>query len=361
MFSELFQDYRFDHPAYLEANQDGRVTGEQKAVLQKITASFQTFLKRTNRLRTLQVMGWGIFFLAAGLLSLEVSPWNVLLFFLLGVVVFGGLILYQRRAFLQKKEALQRDLTRHDIRSDAGVVVFQGSAYRISVPGKNLKLPFDNRSGLEPGVTYRFYYLQESGFVLSAEALSINPELEAITGLNDVLADANSLDKEALHENRRGILSKSQTSKLLEPVLLGAFLMLFTLGVSYFALTRDNEVSRAISGSHNVLEFVKRVNTGTLIIMAAVVGAGVGGIYLLITSLQDLFSRSVESWEGRGLRTYRQNTDTDSSTRTKYYYVIGGKEFRVNKKAYEAFENGRMYRVYFTPRRKRMVNLEVLD
>lgn len=361
MLSDLFQDYRFDRPAYLEANQAGRVAEEQKASLKKLTASFKSFLKRTNRLRTLQVVGWGIFFLSAGLLSLDVAPQYVLLFFLFGVIVFGAVILYQRRVYVQRKEALQRDLSNNEIRSDTGVLIFQGSAFRISVQGKSLKLPFDSKAGLEPGVTYRFYYLQESGFVLSAEALSIDPEREAVTGLNDVLTEANAFNKEALLENRRGVLSKGQARKLLEPMLLGVFLIIFMIGVIYFALTRDNEVSRAIANSQQVMEFIKQVNTGTLIILAAVLGAGGAGLYLLLTSLQDVFSRRVDSWEGIGLRTYRQDTDTDGSTRTNYYYVIGGKEFKVSKKAYEAFENGRRYRVYFTPRRKRMVNLEVLD
>ena len=210
MLSDLFQDYSFNRPDYLAANQDGRVTEEQKAALERLTASFKTFLKRTNRLRTLQVVGWGIFFLSAGFLSLDVSPQYVLLFFLLGVIVFGAVILYQRRQYMQRKEALQQDLSHNEIRSDSGVLIFQGSAYRISVQGKSLKLPFGSKAGLEPGVTYRFYYLQESGFVLSAEALSIDPEREAVTGLNNVLAEANAFNKEALLENRRGMLSKGQ-------------------------------------------------------------------------------------------------------------------------------------------------------
>jgi len=361
MYSELFQDYRLDHPAYLEANQQGRVSGEQQAALAKLTASFKAFLKRTNGYRTLQVLGWGIFFLSAGLLSLDVSPRYVLLFFLLGVVIFGAVFLYQRRLYLQRKRALEQDVSHNNIRSDTGEIIFQGSAYRVSVQGKSLKLPFDSKAGLEPGVAYRFYYLQKSGFVISADALSIDPELESVSGLSDVLAEVHAFNKEALLENRRGVLSKGQARKLSEPLLLGVFLILFTLGVGFFTLARDNEVSRAVSESRQVLEFVKQVNLGTLIILTVVLGAGVVGVYLLITSLQDIFSRSVVSWEGRGLRTYRQDTDTDGSTQTRYYYVIGGKEFRVDEKAYEAFEDGRTYRVYFTPRRKKMVNLEVLE
>jgi len=35
--------------------------------------------------------------------------------------------------------------------------------------------------------------------------------------------------------------------------------------------------------------------------------------------------------------------------------------FKVTRKAYAVFESGRKYRVYFTPRRKVLVNIEALD
>ena len=54
------------------------------------------------------------------------------------------------------------------------------------------------------------------------------------------------------------------------------------------------------------------------------------------------------------------STDDDGSTTTSLYYVIAGHRFKVTRKAFKVFEWGRKYRVYFTPRRKVLVNIEVV-
>ena len=85
------------------------------------------------------------------------------------------------------------------------------------------------------------------------------------------------------------------------------------------------------------------------------------GLYFFIITALDFLSRTVHVLEGVGVGKVTTSTDDDGSKTTKMYYVIAGQRFKVTRKAFQAFEWGRKYRVYFTPRRKVLVNIEVLD
>ena len=85
------------------------------------------------------------------------------------------------------------------------------------------------------------------------------------------------------------------------------------------------------------------------------------GLYFLIITLTDMLGRSVLVVEGIGKKKITTSRDSDGDTNTSLYYVIGERQFKVNKKAYLAFEKGRTYRAYYTPRRKILVNIEALD
>ena len=74
-----------------------------------------------------------------------------------------------------------------------------------------------------------------------------------------------------------------------------------------------------------------------------------------------MFGGTVASLEGPGWKKITTSTDDDGSTTTRTYYVIANKKFSVKSTGFAALENGRNYRVYFTPRRKILVNIEAVD
>ena len=86
-----------------------------------------------------------------------------------------------------------------------------------------------------------------------------------------------------------------------------------------------------------------------------------GDLYFLTLTILDLIGRSVASLEGSGWKKITTTRDDDGSTTTRTYYVVADQRFSVKKKGFGVLENGRTYRVYFTPRRKILVNIEALD
>jgi len=85
------------------------------------------------------------------------------------------------------------------------------------------------------------------------------------------------------------------------------------------------------------------------------------GLYNLVQTVLDLVGGAVVSLEGTGWRKITTSRDDDGSTTTRTYYVVADQRFSVKKNAIGVLENGRNYRVYFTPRKKILVNMEALD
>ncbi len=85
------------------------------------------------------------------------------------------------------------------------------------------------------------------------------------------------------------------------------------------------------------------------------------GLYRLVLTILDLVSGKVDSLEGPGWKKITTSKDDDGSTTTRTYYVVADQRFSVKQNAIGVLENGRNYRVFFTPRRKILVNIEALD
>jgi hypothetical protein len=69
----------------------------------------------------------------------------------------------------------------------------------------------------------------------------------------------------------------------------------------------------------------------------------------------DLWSGKVSSVEGPVARETRWSRYSRS-----YYYVVGSYKFQVSEAAYNALFEGKPYRIYFVPRSKRLVSIELL-
>ncbi len=124
---------------------------------------------------------------------------------------------------LRQAAHLQQDLHNPGIQSAAGQLILEERGYVADSSDRRLTLP-PNRGRLLPGVTYRFYYLPESGAVLSAEVLQAPDEATAREHLTDLLAQANQFDADALTANRQGRLATQQASRLYKTFVQGLIL-----------------------------------------------------------------------------------------------------------------------------------------
>lgn len=361
LFEVPYTDYSLKNPKFVEVNRKGEIPPGQKDLLEKRLMSYLEFLRGGTAWKQLQIWVWLWFFLTISLWSLEIPDQYALLFFLLGLLGISAGSVWSWQRSQQQARKINEELTAGVIESGRGEVVFQGGEYQASVKGRDLKVPRGSRRDLEPGVQYRFFFLPESRMLLSAEVLSPLPEREAVRGLTEVLADVNHFQLSALPHNRRGILTGQQTGKLSKPILIGVFLILFPLFLAFVGLTRENGYLRPLLDARSMGDVFQYLSPTAIILILSGTALALFGLYYLRTAVMDLLNREVATWEGVGFRQRKQSRDEDMGTRTNYFYVIGGKEFQVGERAYQAFENGKNYRVYFTPRRKVLVNIEVLD
>lgn len=98
-----------------------------------------------------------------------------------------------------------------------------------------------------------------------------------------------------------------------------------------------------------------------IVIGAVLLIASLAGLGLLVMTLLDMLGGKVRSVDGAGYRKITHNTDDDGSRTTQLYYVIDGMKFRVQRSGFNAFEDGRKYQAYYTPLRKILVNIEMVE
>jgi hypothetical protein len=201
-------------------------------------------------------------------------------------------------------------------------------------------------SGLLPGVRYNFYYLPESRFVLSAEQLGEISSGQVRLALTDILAQANGFSPEDLQANKNGEVTQAQRIGGLKKLVPGLLIMVVTLVVGFLIIFPFFSSSRSNS---NLLPII--FIGGFLAIFAAI------GFSIVLNAFLDLSATAPESVEGEGHKITRRKSSGRSS-RTVYYYVIGGQEFEVSQKAFPALLDGFTYQAFFMPRTKRLVAIE---
>jgi len=179
--------------------------------------------------------------------------------------------------------------------------------------------------------------------------------------LTSAMAQANHFDLSYLVENSKGELSQGQLSLLISPLLVSLILILAPGGFLGFQLYQQGFIKQFASGGIPWTEVVSNMPQGTLIIGGVFLLLALFGLYNLVLTVLDLVGGAVISLEGPGWRKIATSRDDDGSTTTRTYYVVADQRFSVKKNAVGVIENGRNYRVYFTPRRKILVNIEALD
>ena len=178
--------------------------------------------------------------------------------------------------------------------------------------------------------------------------------------LTEVLAKVNGFDLSYLQENSRGELVQGQLSLLLSPLFTSLIFILVPAGFLGYQLYRQGFIKLFITLNIPLSEVISTIPQGLLIMGVILLLITVLALYFFIITTLDFLGRTVQILEGVGVGKVTTSTDDDGSTTTSLYYVIAGHRFKVTRKAFKVFEWGRKYRVYFTPRRKVLVNIEVV-
>lgn len=179
--------------------------------------------------------------------------------------------------------------------------------------------------------------------------------------LTGVLAEVNGFDLSYLLENSRGELVPGQLSLLLSPLFVSLIFMLVPAGFLGYQLYNQGFINQLTTLNLPLGEVISTIPQGLLIFGGIMLLTTVLGMYFFIITTLDFLGRTVQVLEGVGVGKVTTSTDDDGSKTTNLYYVVAGQRFKVTRKAFQVFEWGRKYRVYYTPRRKVLVNIEALD
>lgn len=244
---------------------------------------------------------------------------------------------------------VSRDRQNNAIRQAQGRIAFDKNGYFFEADGRHLKLPASEQTGgLLPGATYRVFYLEESGFLLSAEEVFPVSPAQARAALTEILAQANGFTLDDLTANRNGEVTTSQRMKPLAGVLVGILVVLMLLafgGLFFFQVFSNAETGE---------------NLPVIVIPVLIFGmfALLGG-WMVLGGLLDIVFPSLQQAQGAGRKEKRAGGGRSRSTR--YYYVIADKRFPVTRRAYAALMEGLEYRLYYLPRTQKLVSIEPID
>ena len=144
---------------------------------------------------------------------------------------------------------------------------------------------------------------------------------------------------------------------LSNPCCLSWYLVAFL----FYQLNSQGFMTQFSASIPKLIDLFTQMPKGLLIMGGILFFVILLGIYLFLMTFLDYFGRSVKMIEGVGQKKISTTKDDDGSTTTRIYYVISGQKFSVKKRAFLAFEYGRNYRAYYTPRRKVLVNIEAIN
>jgi hypothetical protein len=253
---------------------------------------------------------------------------------------FGGL--WQ---IWQRWNALKHDRENRAIRQGQGNLAFEKDNYIVQASGRTLLLPASsNACGLQPGATYHFYYLDESGFVLSAEELYPASPAQVRNSLMGILANANKFNQEDLELNRNAEVSPAQRMKALPNLFVGILFGAVPLGMGLLFFTGNRDAGG---------DFLSLLVPAIFLAVFGLIGG-----FMFFNALLDLLAQTPLVTEGVGHKEKR--TSGGRNRRTVYYYVVDGVSFQVSRAAFQALLDGERYRVYALPRTKKLLTIEPL-
>lgn len=348
--SSLFSFPELTNPENIEANRLGKITPQQKlanlALFPRII-SFGTAVQANLWTVVLPAL---LFFLVFALpLAGPLKTW------LLGLVVIIPLcwVGYLVARGLSRLAAVRRDLDEGNIRHEDGKLTYGRSSYEARIfNGEILRLPI-GWSDLKPGIRYRFYYLEGSRTVLSAETVQVLSDPEALSDLQESLANANRFSLQDMQDNRSGRIGPAQGKRLLPKLLLGAGIMLPSTGFLIFILYSLLFAPGADPSRNWINVLIFTLVTGVFVV--------IGGV-MAWKAVADLMQGSVTMIEGVGQKLRRvSRSSSNRGTTITYYYQVDDQRIAIPERAYAALVDGLRYRVYRTPRSGVLMSIEPLE
>lgn len=347
LFTALGGNINLLDPQDLAANRMGEIT---EAQTQRLNLALGLGSGCGALLVFIPVLGFLVLFGTVFYLT-GVGDDSLIPFLFLGVILVVMVATFAPRLWKLFDSALKlkRDRENRAIRQAQGQVAFDKNGYSFQAGERRLALlSTEHTGGLLPGATYRVFYLEESGFLLSAEEVFPVSPAQVRAALVEILAQANGFTLDDLTHNRNGEATPAQRMKPLGGVILGAVFGLMALafgGLFFFQIYPNVDSGEALPA---------------LLIPALVLGifALVGG-WMFLNGLLDMSVSSIEQAQGPGRKEKRTSGGKNRSTR--YYYVIDGKSFQVSRRAYTALLEGIDYRIYYLPRTKKLVSIEPVD
>jgi hypothetical protein len=330
---------RLCNPDSVHANHLGEITSEQKQLLIEAQRPFDRMVIRLLFVACLT---------PSALALLIARSWEGMPFLLGGGEVALG-ILYIAIYMVAKrwlKISMRRKLDEGmRVEPLEGKVVWEQYQYVARYAKCRLK-PIYRSAPLElPPGNYNFWVLEGTRWLLSAESIGGQEDQQA--ELLRALAQANGFHSNALDSNREGRLTLQQGLRLLLSRLIPLTLLLaFVFVVSAFAVGLMAAWLRDTTIPFGVVLFVLFAMAGSAWLMWR----------FFIPYMLDVFTRQVLIAEGFGRRDKIE--DGEGAT---YHYLVGNLRFIVSGSAYNALIEGIRYRVYYTPRTKKLVNIEPLD
>ena len=296
--------------------------------------------------------------------TVSLPLWAMLkVFLVLLTLIYVGVIAVQIRrlvAFLRLRHALLYGR----VASVVGEVQERGGTTLAIAAGRLLR-PWDARVmvGTAPG-RYRFYLLPRFDWLLSAERLRDGERPtadEEALAAGYSLSSANGFAPAALVENSAGKLAPEQ-ARLLRDTAPDVGWRLFVL--FGFAI--------AIGAGGAGVYLREAIQQGVTTARLEGIGAGVAwtAIWIAIIVMQfrararqqrdanagrvAVYEGIVTKWEGW------KHSGSDSANTWVYRYLCDAGTFEVSQAAYRALADGLLYRVYYTPESKQLVNIELI-
>lgn len=358
MLSQFSGMYPVTKKAYVEANKEGRIHPDQIELLGGKIGDFVGFMRLGINLKQAFLYFTLSLFLGFALISLEQAAYLIIAGFVLPLLILAVVFVSKWVSFKNRRANLRQELLEAKIEDGVGTLKFGKDSYYVVLPDKRLALPFVSKEELNPGISYRFYYLPGSRVVLSAEEVSHTPAAEIRSEFTGTLAEANGFKQSSLEANKRGELTAEQISGIYSHLISPLIFIGTSLVVIYYVVKQQGVASPlTINGYITALQGAP---TSTKIFGGLFLLLLIWGMVLFVQTLLDILGKTVSVVEGQGFRKMSTSSDDDGSKNVRMYYVIDGMRFNVERRGFLAFEDGRKYRAYFTPRRKALVNIEVV-
>lgn len=177
--------------------------------------------------------------------------------------------------------------------------------------------------------------------------------------LTERIAHANGFELGSLPANQRGEKTPEQNTLLFPKLIAPLIFVFFSMFFLYFLLNQQGYL-KAFSLATDLTTTFSQLTNSIKVIGGIMIAISIWATVIMVQLILDIIGSSVRMLEGLGYRKITASTDDDGNRTTRLYYVIEGKKFTVKRAGFSVFEDGRQYKAYFTPRRKVLVNIEVV-